>query len=80
MLLRRGVYAALSLISIGAATVAAPGPTKYELLDYNPVASSDAVVEYDVARITVLTPRLIRMETSKKEEFEDRPSLAFVNR
>ena len=55
---------------------------RYELLDYNPVASSAALVKSDdgKARFTILTPALIRMEYSPSGVFEDRPSLAFVNR
>jgi hypothetical protein len=54
--------------------------TKYELLDYNPIAAFDATRTYGSARFTVLTDRLIRMEYSESKKFEDRSTLAFVNR
>jgi alpha-glucosidase (family GH31 glycosyl hydrolase) len=54
--------------------------TKYELLDYNPVAASGAVKTYGNARFTVLTDQLIRMEYAESGKFEDRSTLAFVNR
>lgn len=59
---------------------AAPEQLKYELLPYNPVAAPAAVVAFGGARFTILTPRLIRMEYSPSNVFEDRASLAFVNR
>lgn len=46
----------------------------------NPKASGDAVVIDGNARFTVLTDRLIRMEWSEDGKFEDRASLAIVNR
>ena len=46
----------------------------------NPVARKEAVVCYDNARFTVLTDRLIRMEWADDKIFEDRASLAIVNR
>lgn len=62
-------------------TAADTVPTlKYELLPYNPVADPAAVVTFDQARFTVLTSRLLRLEFSPDGTFEDRPSLAFVNR
>ena len=48
--------------------------------NYNPKASDAAVVVHGNARFTVLTDRLIRMEWSEDGEFEDRASLAVVNR
>ena len=48
--------------------------------NYNPKASDAAVVVHANARFTVLTDRLIRMEWSEDGEFEDRASLAIVNR
>jgi hypothetical protein len=55
---------------------------EYELLPYDSVANKSAVVTSgDIARFTVLTPRLIRMEqASTPGQFEDRPTLAIVNR
>jgi alpha-glucosidase (family GH31 glycosyl hydrolase) len=44
---------------------------------FAPVAEAGAVVRAPGVRFTVLTPRLIRMEYSPNERFEDRPSQAF---
>ncbi len=46
----------------------------------NPAADPEATVVYGNARFTVLTDRLIRMEWSDDGVFEDRASLAIVNR
>ena len=46
----------------------------------NPVAAPEAVVVCGNARFTVLTDRLIRMEWAQDGTFEDRASLAVVNR
>ena len=55
-----------------------------ELLPYNPVANEDTVVNSTDgrARFTILTDRLVRLEYSSSSSggFEDRASLAFVNR
>ena len=48
--------------------------------EHNPKAADDAVVVEGNARFTVLTDRLIRMEWSENGSFEDRASLAIVNR
>ena len=48
--------------------------------DYDPVADSKAIVVSGRARFTVLTDRLIRMEWSEDGGFEDRASLAIINR
>lgn len=55
------------------------------LIDYNPVANSNAVfLSSDrMARFTVLTPRLIRMEYAKAGSagvFEDHATIAMMNR
>ncbi len=47
---------------------------------YDPRADPAAIVVEGKARFTVLTPSLIRMEWSPDGVFEDRASLAFVNR
>ncbi|MBQ9892195.1 MAG: DUF5110 domain-containing protein [Bacteroidales bacterium] len=49
-------------------------------LSANPVARPEAVVPSSHARFTVLTPRLIRMEWASDQVFEDRATLAVVNR
>ncbi|MCG8406392.1 MAG: glycoside hydrolase family 31 protein [Phycisphaerales bacterium] len=46
----------------------------------DPKADPKAVVVFDKARFTILTPRLIRVEWSPSGQFEDRASHAFVNR
>lgn len=46
-------------------------------LSFNPTANPEAVVTRGEARFTVLTPRMIRMEWSPTQTFEDRPSQAF---
>ena len=48
--------------------------------DYNPVADPQAVVTEGKARFTVLTPELIRIQYSNREQFEDRATFAVVNR
>lgn len=49
-------------------------------VDYNPKANPKAEVVSGNARFTVLTDRLIRMEWAGDGQFEDRASLAIVNR
>ena len=46
----------------------------------NPVARDASMVQFGNARFTLLTPQLIRMEYSADKKFEDRASLAFINR
>ena len=46
----------------------------------NPVADPAAVVESGNARFTVLTSKMIRIEYSSSRQFEDRATLAIVNR
>ena len=47
---------------------------------YDPVANPEAVVSSGRARFTVLTPRMIRIQYSSRELFEDRATFAVVNR
>jgi hypothetical protein len=47
------------------------------ILKFNPSANPEAVVEAGQARFTVLTPRMIRMEWSPNNIFEERASQAF---
>ena len=47
---------------------------------YDPKAADEAVVTEGNARFTILTDRLIRMEWAEDGRFEDRASLAIVNR
>jgi hypothetical protein len=44
---------------------------------FRPIANPAAVVIAKNVRFTVLTDRLIRLEYSKDDRFEDRPSQAF---
>ena len=46
-------------------------------LPFHPKPAAAAVVNGSGVRFTVLTSRLIRMEFSPTEEFEDHPSQAF---
>ena len=46
----------------------------------NPLANADAIVNAGEARFTVLTPELIRIQYSRKQQFEDRATFAVVNR
>lgn len=46
----------------------------------NPVANPAAVVISGNARFTVLTPEMIRIEYSEKQQFEDRASFVVINR
>ncbi len=48
--------------------------------EYNPVADPEAVVTSGRARFTVLTSRMIRIQYSSKELFEDRATFAVINR
>src|SRR5512138_2152044 len=47
---------------------------------YEPIADPRAMVKVGKARITVLTPQLIRMEWASDGKFEDHASLVFLNR
>lgn len=51
-----------------------------EILPYNPVADAKAVVISGNARFTILTSRVIRLEYSKNGKFEDRATVAVLNR
>jgi alpha-glucosidase len=46
----------------------------------NPVALPENVVHFGHARFTIITPRLIRLEFAADRVFEDRSTLAVVNR
>ena len=72
----RSLLAAALLLS----SVANAAPMQYELLPYDGTANPAAIVIHGKARFTVLTDSIIRMEYSESAKFEDRPTLAFVNR
>ena len=55
-------------------------PLRYELRDYEPAADPAATIIVGAARFTILTSRLIRIEYDASGAFEDRATLAFVNR
>ncbi|MDT3366122.1 MAG: glycoside hydrolase family 31 protein [Bacteroidota bacterium] len=59
---------------------AAAALASLSLFAQNPVANPKAVVTEGNARFTVLTDRLIRMEWAADGQFEDRASLAIINR
>lgn len=59
-------------------TISVPAQSLGE--NWEPKADPAATVTYQNARFTVLTSRLIRMEWSEDGQFEDRASLAIVNR
>lgn len=64
-------------------SLAAPSPNKPVQVSATPTsgrARDGAIVTLGCVRFTVLTDRLIRMEWSSSGAFEDRPSLAFINR
>ena len=48
--------------------------------DWNPQADPQAMVTSGKARFTVLTPRMIRIQYSATQQFEDRATFAVVNR
>eukprot|EP01063_Lacrimia_lanifica_P029738 TRINITY_DN4590_c0_g1_i3.p1 TRINITY_DN4590_c0_g1~~TRINITY_DN4590_c0_g1_i3.p1 ORF type:complete len:994 (+),score=371.47 TRINITY_DN4590_c0_g1_i3:66-3047(+) len=69
-----------ALLVLAACTAAAARKMQYELLEtYESVADAAATVVVGKARFTVLTDSLVRMEYAQGA-FEDRPTLAFVNR
>src|SRR5690242_5313186 len=52
----------------------------YELLQYDPVANLEAVVQSGAARFTVLTDRVIRMEYDPSQIFQDQATVSFLYR
>ena len=48
--------------------------------DWNPLAQEEAIVTSGNARFTILTPRLIRIQYTTADAFEDRATFAVVNR
>ena len=58
-----------------------PNPDPVENPDnHQPKANDGAVVTSGRARFTVLTPRMIRIQWSTRQQFEDRATFAVVNR
>eukprot|EP01138_Halocafeteria_seosinensis_P006367 gb/GECG01006509.1/.p1 GENE.gb/GECG01006509.1/~~gb/GECG01006509.1/.p1 ORF type:complete len:904 (+),score=86.49 gb/GECG01006509.1/:1-2712(+) len=58
----------------------APCTSAIEPYPYEPKANEAAVVVVGDARFTILTDRLIRIEYKRGSNFEDRPSIAVLNR
>eukprot|EP01084_Bolivina_argentea_P280871 480426_1 len=52
----------------------------WQLKNYNPKANADSIVSTNVARFTVLTENLIRLEYDPHGTFEDRATVTTVNR
>lgn len=81
LLLSAGI---LAYFATAAAASSFGGPTRFEVLDYNPSPSTSAVVVCNgtQARFTVLTAALIRMQyfNSSVNVTSDPATLAFVNR
>ena len=50
------------------------GPIPHIKLDWQPIAHPEAIIKAPYVRFTVLTPRLLRLEYSPENIFEDRPS------
>jgi hypothetical protein len=81
----RGVPTGLSGSPLPSISTHLPGQVvnRPELIDYNPVANSSAVVfsSDKMARFTVLTSRLLRMEYARVAgDFEDLATIAIMNR
>jgi len=55
-------------------------PTVAQTDIIDPMADTRAIVSAGNARFTVLTPQLIRMQYSDKQQFEDRATFAVINR
>ena len=51
-----------------------------ETVENNPQANPEAVVVSGKARFTVLTPQMIRIQYSSRQQFEDRATFAVINR
>lgn len=75
------VALAVCAVACGGAASASPDALEWpEVEMFNPVADPSATVVSGHARFTVLTPRLIRMQYAAGSTFEDRATLAVVNR
>lgn len=72
--------AVLTATLTSAETPAAPASVAPSAASANPAANPGAMVTVGNARFTVLTDRLIRMEWAEDGQFEDRASLAIINR
>ena len=72
------------LISLGLLTLipgwAGPEAALATGEEYEPQANPEAVITSGRARFTVLTPQMIRIQFSTRQQFEDRATFAVVNR
>jgi len=67
-------------LGIVAYLVVVAASNRPSLIDYDPVAATGSVVTVGTFRFTVLTERLVRVESSKSGMFEDRATVAVLNR
>jgi alpha-glucosidase (family GH31 glycosyl hydrolase) len=74
------LFALLCCWCLQLASVALGRPMQFELLPYDPVANTSAQVVSGSARFTVLTDHVIRLEYASNGKFEDRATVAVVNR
>lgn len=73
------LVASIVLLVAATAVIAAPF-NDLKVFGYNPVANPKAVIVAGTARFTILTDAVIRMEYSHTGTFEDRATIAIVNR
>ena len=59
---------------------ASPGMSEVEEGEEGDPQASNGIVTSGRARFTVLTPRMIRIQWSTRQNFEDRPTFAVINR
>ena len=76
--MRLSACVAIIFISLFILNVAHANPKSTEAL--NPIAAPESIIVFGKARFTLLTPELIRMEYSEEKIFEDKASLAIINR
>ena len=77
----RALCSALLLSASALATLPPPGTSTLPVpADYDPTADAAAVVVQGALRVTVLTPRLLRLEVAINGSFDDRATLSVVNR
>ena len=80
MMMKRTLLSiSLSLLTM-APMVAGPEAALATGEEYEPQANPEAVITSGRARFTVLTPQMIRIQFSTRQQFEDRATFAVVNR
>lgn len=72
--------ATVLLVLAGSVAAAPPFSDFDPRLGYDPVAHPDQVYKFGCARFTFITQSIFRAEWDAKLEFEDRPTLAVINR